>query len=174
MGEFTVKFASTDAELAGKGFVHYQAWNEAYTGLIPQAYLDSRSLSDCRQKARSGTFPTLVAIADGQVAGFANFIPESREFVSVPDSCEVVALYVLEKFQRRGIGSTLMERCMAELPEGKSVVLFVLEGNEKAIRFYRKHGFVFTGSSLTEQVPGGEIRELEMVKRAAAPLCSSQ
>lgn len=165
MGEFTVKFASTDAELAGKGFVHYQAWNEAYTGLIPQAYLDSRSLADCRRKARSGAFPTLVAIADGQVAGFANFIPESREFVSVPDSCEVVALYVLEKFQRRGIGSALLDRCLEALPPDRAVVLFVLEGNGKAIRFYQKHGFVFTGHSVTETVPGGEIRELEMVKQ---------
>ena len=165
MEEYIIKLASSEDELDGKGCVHYTAWNEAYTGLIPQAYLDSRSLADCRRKARSGAFPTLVAIADGQVAGFANFIPESREFVSVPDSCEVVALYVLEKFQRRGIGSALLDRCLEALPPDRAVVLFVLEGNGKAIRFYQKHGFVFTGHSVTETVPGGEIRELEMVKQ---------
>ena len=165
MEKYIIKFASTEDELDGKGYVHYEAWNEAYTGLIPQAYLDSRSLADCRRKARSGAFPTLVAIADGQVVGFANFIPESREFVSVPDSCEVVALYVLEKFQRRGIGSALLDRCLEALPPDRAVVLFVLEGNGKAIRFYEKHGFVFTGHSVTETVPGGEIQELEMVKR---------
>lgn len=165
MEAFTIRVAESAFDLDGKGFVHYTAWNEAYTGLIPQAYLDSRSLADCRRKARSGAFPTLVAIADGQVAGFANFIPESREFVSVPDSCEVVALYVLEKFQRRGIGSALLDRCLEALPPDRAVVLFVLEGNGKAIRFYQKHGFVFTGHSVTETVPGGEIRELEMVKQ---------
>lgn len=165
MEAFTIRVAESAFDLDGKGYVHYTAWNEAYTGLIPQAYLDSRSLADCRRKARSGAFPTLVAIADGQVAGFANFIPESREFVSVPDSCEVVALYVLEKFQRRGIGSALLDRCLEALPPDRAVVLFVLEGNGKAIRFYQKHGFVFTGHSVTETGSGGEIRELEMVKQ---------
>ncbi|MBU1020148.1 MAG: hypothetical protein KJ847_02955 [Firmicutes bacterium] len=39
-----------DAE--GKGYVHYHSWNEAYTGLIDQEYLDSRSLEKCIEQAK--------------------------------------------------------------------------------------------------------------------------
>ncbi len=163
MGNFIIKTPATDLELDGKAFVHYTAWNESYTGLIPQAYLDTRSLEQCRTIARSPGANTLVAVTEEQVAGFASYLPDCRSFVSVPDSCEVVALYVLERYKGQGIGTALLQRCLRELPEEKAVVLFVLEGNEKAIRFYEKQGFVFTGHALAQKIPGGEIRELEMV-----------
>lgn len=163
--EYTIRQPATDAELDGKAFVHYTAWNESYSGLIPQTYLDTRSPEQCRTIARRPGAHTLVAIAEEKVVGFTNYLPDCRSFVSIPGSCEVVALYVLEAYKGRGIGTALLQRCLRELPAEKDVVLFVLDGNERVVRFYQKQGFTFTGFSLTEEVPGGEIRELEMIYR---------
>lgn len=162
MSGFIIKPAKTRAELDGKAYVHYTAWNECYTGLIPQKYLDSRSLEQCRSRAVRGG-GTLVAIENGEVVGFACSVNMCREFVSVKPSCEITGLYVLEKAQKRGIGSALMARSLSGLPQDLPVVLFVLDKNRKAIEFYQKRGFRFTGHSITEEVPGGSIRELEMI-----------
>ena len=84
----------------------------------------------------------------GEVVGFANYFPESRDFVSIKPSSELVALYVLQKYQKYGIGKALLNKCLELLPS-PSVVLFVLERNQNAIEFYKKCGFSFTGHKLS-------------------------
>lgn len=160
--DYIIKEALSDEEKRGRAFVHYTSWNEAYTGLMPQEFLDGRSLEKCVDIAFAHPENTLVAIAGNEVAGFACYLPESRDFVSVKPSSEVMALYVLEKYQKNGIGAALLKACFERLPSG-SVLLFVFEGNLKAISFYEKAGFKFTGKKLRQEVPGGEIAELEML-----------
>lgn len=46
---------------------------------------------------------------------------------------------------------------------GKTILLFVLKGNEQAIKFYEHIGFSFTGKSISQEVSGGTIEELEMI-----------
>lgn len=157
-----IKEAHSDDEIRGKAFVHYTSWNETYTGLMPQEFLDGRSLEKCERFALKFPQNTLVAVAEGEVVGFANYLPESRDFSSVKPSSELVALYVLQKYQRCGIGKALLNKCLELLPSS-SVVLFVLEGNQNAIGFYERIGFSFTGHKLSQNVPGGEISELEML-----------
>ena len=164
---FAVKAMETDAEKDGKAYVHYTAWNETYPGLMPAEYLASRTPERQRQRTYEHPENTLVAVADGQVVGFAQYRPRARDIVSVPAAGEVGALYVLEKYQRRGIGAALLRECLRRLPEGPAA-LFVLRGNEKAIRFYEKQGFVFTGAELVQTVPGGVLVEREMVRRTEA------
>ena len=161
---FVIKMMETDAEKDGKAFVHYTAWTETYTGLMPEEYLSGRSLERQRQRTYDNPGNTLVAVADGKVVGFACFYPEARDFVSVKPAAEIGALYVLEAWQRRGIGTALMRACISRLPP-LPVVLFVLRGNGKAIRFYEKNGFAFTGAQLEQSVTGGTLVELEMVRR---------
>ena len=161
---FVIKMMETDAEKDGKAFVHYTAWTETYTGLMPEEYLAGRSLERQRQRTYDNPGNTLVAVADGKVVGFACFYPEARDFVSVKPAAEIGALYVLEAWQRRGIGTALMRACISRLPP-LPVALFVLRGNGKAIRFYEKNGFAFTGAQLEQSVTGGTLVELEMVRR---------
>lgn len=160
--DFIIKEAHSDDEKRGKAFVHYTSWNETYAGLMPQEFLDGRSLEKCERFAFKFPQNTLVAVAEGEVVGFANYLPKSRDFSSVKPSSELVALYVLQKYQRCGISKALLNKCLELLPS-LSVVLFVLEGNQNAIGFYEKCGFFFTGHKLSQNVPGGEIFELEML-----------
>ena len=136
---FVVKTMETDAEKDGKAFVHYTAWRETYTGLMPEEYLAGRSLERQRQRTYENPGNTLVA-------------------------AEIGALYVLKAYQRRGIGTALMRACISRMPP-LPAALYVLRGNEKAIRFYEKNGFAFTGNHLEQTVTGGTLVELEMVRR---------
>ncbi|MBQ3638282.1 MAG: GNAT family N-acetyltransferase, partial [Clostridia bacterium] len=69
---------------------------------------------------------------------------------------EIFALYVLGEVQRQGIGTELTRRALDLLADHPVVALWVLDGNEKAIRFYEKTGFRFDGAEQTLQL--GEPR----------------
>ncbi len=161
-GRFLVKPMTSEAEIAGKAFVHYTAWLETYPGLMPPEYLARRSLQKCEEAARTRPENTLVALEGERVVGFLAYLPRARDFVSVRPASEVTGLYVLKEHQGRGIGGALLDRALALLPE-RQVALFVLRGNENAVGFYRHRGFRFTGRELTQAVTGGELTELEMV-----------
>ena len=159
---YCIKSMETEAEIAGKAFVHYTAWLETYPDLMPREYLERRSLEKCEALTRAFPENTLVALADGRVVGFLGYCPEARDFVTLHPASEITGLYVLGAQQGKGVGAALLDRALELLPE-KRVALFVLRGNENAIGFYRHKGFRFTGASLTQTVPGGELTELEMV-----------
>lgn len=151
----------------GKGYVHYRAWQETYRGLMDSRILERQTLERCQKIAHQYPQNTLVLLdrgENGQVVGFACYLSEAREFVSVPRASEVTALYLLEGYKGLGLGRRLLEAALERLPN-PAVVLFVLKGNEQAIGFYEHMGFRFTGRELTQQVGGAEMTELEMVLR---------
>ncbi len=71
---------------------------------------------------------TLVAEADGEIAGFAAFTPTRLEH-----------LYVAPRFHRRGIGTALLEAAMRLRPNGLD--LWAFQSNAPARALYEKHGF---------------------------------
>ncbi|HHX30401.1 MAG TPA: GNAT family N-acetyltransferase, partial [Clostridiaceae bacterium] len=70
---------------------------------------------------------------------------------------EIMALYLLRDFQDRGLGFQLMKAAMEELNKMPQIILWVLEGNERAIRFYESLGFCFDGARRSEAY-GTELR----------------
>lgn len=67
---------------------------------------------------------------------------------------EIAELYVDPFFERQRIGSGLIEFALSKIAKPK---LWVLEGNDGAIRFYQKQGFSFTGER--KFVPGTDKYE---------------
>ncbi len=63
-------------------------------------------------------------------------------FSSAGDKMEIDDLYILPAFQNRGIGTAVIETCLAqaELP----VFLYVFQKNTGALRLYQRMGFVIT------------------------------
>ena len=53
---------------------------------------------------------------------------------------ELDDLYVFSPFQNRGIGSQIMEKCIAE--SKKDLYLYVFSANTRAISFYKRFGFL--------------------------------
>lgn len=134
-----------DADAIGE--VHAQSWKIAYRGLVPQAFLDTITPAKRARKIReylgTGYCTTLVAETDGQIQGFVDFAA-SRDTEAPPRTGEIFALYVHPQTWSRGLGRELMTAALTALEQAgfTSVTLWVLAGNERAIRFYEFAGFV--------------------------------
>lgn len=149
-----------DAE--GRGYVHYQSWNETYLGLMDDAYLASKTLEERVNTAKAHPENTLVAIVDGKIVGFCCYLGHSRDFVSLQPSSEITALYVLQDYQWNGIGHALLDEALKKV-KGTYIFLYVLCGNQKAISFYEHYGFHFTGKELAYDVGMTILHEREML-----------
>lgn len=159
--EYTIRKCTVN-DASGRGIVHYQSWQETYTGLMLIEFLNETSPEKMGERAALHTDNnTFVAVVEKKVVGFGTCLQKSREFVSVKPSGEIVGLYLLREYHGLGIGRSLLNALKDELTE-KNIVLFVLKSNEHAIGFYKHMGFAFTGKSIVQKVSGGVIEELEM------------
>jgi ribosomal protein S18 acetylase RimI-like enzyme len=81
-----------------------------------------------------------LAERDGAIVGFAS--GRRQRDTSLPYSGEISALYVLRSTQRQGVGRALMSAIARDLvARGHvSAMLWVLEGNGSARRFYEALG----------------------------------
>ncbi len=155
-----IKPMETEDEIKGKGYVHWKAWHEAYPGLVDQSYLDKMTLEKCVDAAaRRFTNSTLVAKDGGRVIGFAVF-GDCRDN-DLHDAGEVYAIYVLAEYYGSGAGRELMRASLQRLIQPR-VAVWVLKGNERAIRFYQKCGFRFDGHENTLDL-GSPAVELRMI-----------
>lgn len=79
----------------------------------------------------------------------------------------VKQLYVDPFFEGQGIGGKLIETAIAELRVDRAdhLGLWVLDENERAKKFYRKHGFYETGETqCVPEVPNSNVIEVKMIK----------
>ena len=74
-----------------------------------------------------------VATVSDQVVGFLHF----DSFGPEP---ELHRLYVDHRRRGAGVGATLMNELHARLHEAVSYMLLVADGNDRAVRFYERHG----------------------------------
>jgi ribosomal protein S18 acetylase RimI-like enzyme len=114
----------------------------------------------------------LIAEINGRVVGYVQFgaLSLPMEAASTMDR-ELRRLYVHPGYQRRGIGSRLMEAALAhpQLKEARSIYLDVWERNHDAQRFYRRYGFEVAGSRRFEVASGAPTDlDLIMVRRVSS------
>lgn len=148
------------ADADGKGFVHYQSWQEAYAGLMDPVYLQNHTLEKCIRIAHRWPDNLLMAKDSDRVIGFAGYGRYRDD--SLPDCGEIFALYVLRAYHHRHVGYDLLRAAMERLTDYPRVALWVLAGNENAIRFYERFGFVLDGTQQSI-VLGTSNTELRMI-----------
>jgi len=148
---------SSDARGIAK--VHVAAWKAAYRGLLPDNTLDQLSVDDseARWKERlAGAWgKILVAEQKDRIIGFAACGASRDE--DLDKVGELYVIYVHPEEWRKGYGATLIGEAMKHLREAgfEEVVLWVLRGNQQAIRFYEAAGFVADGASKVKQRTDG-------------------
>ena len=160
-----IKNLETEDEIKGKAYVHWKAWKEAYRGLIDQNFLDCRTLEMAEQRAMTAFhngYKTLIAKDENRVIGFADYGAYRGDDLN--DAGEVYAIYILEEYYSKGIGFALMNKALEELKENKQAAVWVLENNERAIRFYKRCGFDFDGKRQSITL-GKPVIEARMIKK---------
>lgn len=96
----------------------------------------------------------LIARRDGRMVGYAMLIrgvPEDDDVqraVPVRPAAEISKMYVLPDNHGAGSSAALMAEALKRAPEldAKCVWLGVNQNNERAQRFYTKHGFTINGT----------------------------
>jgi ribosomal protein S18 acetylase RimI-like enzyme len=80
------------------------------------------------------------------------------------DEVVIHRLYVSPQYQRRGIGTKLLEESIVAFPGTKRLLLRVEEENKKGLSFYQKQGFKET-SRKEERVEDEILMVIEMEKQ---------
>ena len=128
--------------------VQVASWQAAYRELIPAGRLAAftvaaRTAAWRHNLAHPAGVRTTVFDGDGGVTGFAS-VGASRELRGWG---EIWMIYVAPDVWGRGVGSALFADAIAALTArglGR-VMLWVLEGNARALQFYQGSGFVLDG-----------------------------
>ena len=160
-----IKQLETKYGIKGKTAVHRQAWKEAYVGLVNQDFLDRRTMEMSLQSAQwafDNGIATSIAKDGERVVGFVDF--GHYRLDGLHDAGEVYAIYVLKEYYGKGIGYALMKRAFDALSEYPQTAVWVLTGNERAIRFYKRCGFEFDGEKKEIEL-GTPATEARMILR---------
>ena len=164
--------------------VHITTWQVAYRGLLRDSLLDHLSLSQ-----RTLEWQEILARTDGQIFVYtrakdlATGTTEIVGFVAV-GACrdadlqqesvgEVYALYLRPDCWGKGYGAALMTEALAQLQRQgyPRVTLWVLAGNQRAMRFYAAAGFCADGQTQEETLLGGVLaHELRYCRLLTSPV----
>jgi ribosomal protein S18 acetylase RimI-like enzyme len=163
--EITIRPAEV-ADAPGIAQVHIASWREAYAGIVPADYLASLDPAsrvqtwedDLRNGARDGV-RTWVAHDGARVLGFASVGPARDEDAS-PRDAEIYSIYLDPKMWGKGVARDLIRTVLSEVPRQGSLTLWTLAGNERALRFYRRHGFTPDGAEKLEEFGGAQLLEV--------------
>jgi len=125
--------------------LHVDVWDDAYSGLVPQGILDDRRERVAERAERwrdifAQEKPTWLAEDGDGLVGFSGTGPARDNDIDL--ELELYALYVRAAYYGTGVGYALFEQAVGD----RSCYLWVLAGNDRAIRFYERQGFRLDGT----------------------------
>lgn len=148
--------AAESSDLAAVAAIHVACWRTAYRGIISDPIIDAvtveaRLASWPRWSREPGASLRVAERADA-VVGFCRLCP-AREIDRPPHGfAEITHLYVSPGAAGSGVGHALFSEALelAQSSAYRGLLLWVLERNERARRFYAAHGLHFDGARHTE------------------------
>lgn len=153
--------------------IHVDAWRAAYVGMVPSDYLAALSVdqgeTSWRAAVERGTPRVLVARTAGDVVGWVAY-GRCRDNGAGLDVGEIWAIYVAPTAWSNGVGHALWGVAERDLQQRgyRSVTLWVIRDNARAIRFYERSGFAVEDDSAKEfELGGAKITEVRLVASIA-------
>jgi ribosomal protein S18 acetylase RimI-like enzyme len=150
-----------DADELGR--IHVEIWRQAYAGLMDAGYLDGLDEAAFAEKWRSriadprpGDLRRLARDGLG-IVGFAGAGPPRMD--DAPADLELYAINLLQRAHGTGVADELLAATIGD----RAAYLWVVEGNERAIAYYRKHSFTDDGGRDIDKESGAT--EIRMVRR---------
>jgi GNAT superfamily N-acetyltransferase len=127
--------------------VHVDSWRTTYQDIVPKPFLDNLSYSSAEERFRrilaKRDLQPFMYVAVDSAEGVVGYASGGRARNGPAQfTGELYALYLLKEHQGRGIGSALFRAVASELlsAEMDSMIIWALEANEPACRFYRRMG----------------------------------
>lgn len=152
-----------NSDVPGIAAFHVEVWCEAYADLMSPDFLKSLSVAQREAEWTHALtewpeYRILVAYDErGEFLGFGSV----REHKSTgPNSLELHTLNL--KPAARGTG--LAGHLIAELLDDREAYLWVVDGNDRAVEFYRRVGFKLTPERRPD--PEAQVDDLRMVRSA--------
>jgi ribosomal protein S18 acetylase RimI-like enzyme len=152
-------------DLEAVGRVHWSSRAAAYAHILAPETLASGGSAEAlgewwaeRWKWEQETHRLTVAESDGgDVIGFTYVGPSETE-----GAVELYAIHVVPELVGTGVGRELMANALEQLREigGERAVLWVLEENERARRFYDRAGWKPDGETRIEPINGEPVPQL--------------
>ncbi len=161
------------ADAAAMARAHARSWRATYTGLLPDAVIDEVVAAEPerveRWRARLGEPAegrgSFVAEVDGRIVGSAFWGP-CRDPGASRDTGEVYGIYLDPDVIGRGIGRQLFAAAVDALIAAGFArgVLWVLDTNRRARRFYEAAGWRPDGLTKVDERPAGVLHELRYAR----------
>ena len=109
---------------------------------------------------RSWKYAYHVLLENGRIIGTAAICKSRWENYS--DYGEIVSIYFLPEYIGKGYGTFLLKKCVDELKKlgFDRILLWVLEENSRARRFYERNGFTCSGEYMNDTIGGKELKEV--------------
>ena len=130
-------------------YVQVKSWETTYPGLLPDEVIKSRTV-ESRTKRLTEFWQDLetsttrcVLVAETKEGNIVGFVCGGKSFDdNLPYEGEVYSIYIMEEYQNKGLGTTLMKEAVKFLVDlgFKTMIIWVLEGNKQASQFYEKLG----------------------------------
>jgi ribosomal protein S18 acetylase RimI-like enzyme len=167
------------SDAKGIAAVHVTAWRVAYRGLLPDEALDRLSIDELEkrwgERIAKPWGHIFVAEREGQLVGFAACGSSEDEDIDRETVGEIYVIYVHPEHWRQGHGAALLGKAAECLQDDgfEEIILWVLRGNQGAIRFYEASGFQADGASKVKQRTDGV--EMPVVRyRSSTGSCPRQ
>ncbi len=141
--------------------VHVASWKTTYPGIVDQAYIDDLSIAD-----RAAAWTRHLTITDGSAPDILVAVTRDHRVVGFlsggrigeplpPFDAELHAIYLLEPFQRSGLGERLTREWAAlAVARGFQAAVVRVLANNPACLFYERLGATLVGE--TQLTIGGQ------------------
>lgn len=140
-------------------FVAKTSWNSTYEGIIPtdiqERFIQVAYSDDMMRRRLEGSLMLVVEV-EGEVVGYANFSPVQDGKI------ELYAIYLLDGYQGRGIGTSLLNEGIQSLDGIREVYINVEKDNQKGKNFYIAKGFEVV-SEFDDDFDGHILKTVRMV-----------
>jgi len=153
-----------DVDLMAVGALHYRSRAAAYAHFLPPEALNfgtPRALGEWwseRWTWERENHRMTVAVDGDRVVGFTYLGPDEE-----PGVMQLGAIHVDPEYIGAGVGRLLMRDALEHL--GEHAVLWVLEQNDRARRFYERGGWIFDGTARDETMGGVLTHQLRYAYR---------
>ncbi|WP_433374863.1 N-acetyltransferase family protein [Actinoplanes sp. CA-142083] len=151
-----------DADLPPVGALHFRSRADAYAHILPAETLAAPPAAALaawwaeRWKWERDTHRLTVAEDFDRIVGFTYVGPSEIE-----GAAELYAIHVDPVVVGTGVGRLLMENALEQFGEiGDHAVLWVLEANERARRFYERGGWKADGETRVEAISGQPVPQM--------------